>query len=296
MDSKSMVSALLESYETIMKSKGNNPKWAVHKRNAPNELVKCTIPFVGKNYANQAKKILVYASAENLSDHYPGSKKERLYLDGDDAINRHRMFFDNSVAEIKEGEINFPNMHIQPINDGTLATAILYLASRDMDIHDMTPKMFCETIAVANYCKYTINTERQENIQKGAGNYGSDKNIDYTQLTKSKAREYLCESHPFLKAELNILKPDIIVMPESLFYIDKNFIGECANSIGAEIKPIYQLGPIPINIVIPKLMAKANMQKKAIDDLHPTIRRWHENIKRVSQDKYLFVYTYLDQK
>lgn len=91
---ESLVLNLLESYNKI--SKENTPEWAVHKRNS-DELVKPTIPFVGKQYAEQKMKILIYASAENLSDYWKGNDKHWPgdWLDDDScAANRHR----NGVA------------------------------------------------------------------------------------------------------------------------------------------------------------------------------------------------------
>ena len=58
---ETMVNNLIEAYGKI--SECNSPEWAVHKRNNQNELVKPSIPFVGKHYADQPKRILVYASA-----------------------------------------------------------------------------------------------------------------------------------------------------------------------------------------------------------------------------------------
>ena len=51
-----LVEELLASYRKI--SKDNTPAWAVHKRNS-DENVNPTIPFVGKHYLQQPKKILV---------------------------------------------------------------------------------------------------------------------------------------------------------------------------------------------------------------------------------------------
>lgn len=84
---------LFSAYRTILAEKGNSPDWAVHQRNDQSKLVCPSIPFVGKHYADQPCRILVYASAENLSDYYPGSSSERPWLDDNtQAIDRHRLF------------------------------------------------------------------------------------------------------------------------------------------------------------------------------------------------------------
>ena len=140
--------SLLEKYKKIMAEHGEGPEWAVHQKNHQNRLVKPSIPFVGKNYEKQEKKILVYASAEVLSDYFPGSPSERPWLEDERAITRHRWFFDHSSDE----ESYFPNIHIQPMNDGTLATAVFYIAHKLNCIENqITPRVFYEQIAVANY-------------------------------------------------------------------------------------------------------------------------------------------------
>lgn len=96
------------------------PEWAVHKRNSPSELVIPTIPFVGKHYAEQQTKILVYASAENLSGYWKGNDKhlpgDRLDCD-ELAQNRHRWCFDN---ESMQADRRLPFVHLGPLEDGGL--------------------------------------------------------------------------------------------------------------------------------------------------------------------------------
>ena len=61
---------LIEIYRQVFTEKMNTPAWAVHKSSPghSHELIHCPIPFVGKYYEQQETKILLYASAENLSD------------------------------------------------------------------------------------------------------------------------------------------------------------------------------------------------------------------------------------
>ena len=62
-----MEGKLRAAYEKIFSEQQNQPDWAFRKENNQDELVRCPIPFVGKNYAQQKVKFLVYASAENLN-------------------------------------------------------------------------------------------------------------------------------------------------------------------------------------------------------------------------------------
>lgn len=279
--------SLLEKYQKIMAEHGDGPEWAVHQKNNQNCLVKPSIPFVGKNYEKQEKKILVYASAEVLSDYFPGGSSERPWLEDERAITRHRWFFEN----YKEAEGDFPNIHIQPMNTGTLATAVLYIAEK-LNCHDgalVTPREFYETIAVANYGKFTLETQRQEFIRTGKNCEGnvSDRNVDYTQMGKGKAQERLAWSHPFLAADKEVLQPDIVILPQGLYEIDKTFF----DGIFGDAKRIelYQMGPIPIQCTISKQYAPAV-------NLTPSIETWHNKIKGVSKECYRSVYTYIDTK
>ena len=55
-----MEKRLIEQYQQIFRAKENTPTWAVHKV-APGhtqELIHCTIPFVGKFYEKEETKIL----------------------------------------------------------------------------------------------------------------------------------------------------------------------------------------------------------------------------------------------
>ena len=60
---------LLEVYANHATRKENMPEWAVHMAKEKDKLVLPTIPFLGKEYENQKIKILVYASAEVLSEY-----------------------------------------------------------------------------------------------------------------------------------------------------------------------------------------------------------------------------------
>ena len=95
MNYEAAVEKLKLEYKEIFTKENGKPAWAYHKKSSPLQLIMPTIPFVGKNYFEQTKKVLLYASAENLS--YYKTLDYVDYLDEDDkAINRHRLFFDNS--------------------------------------------------------------------------------------------------------------------------------------------------------------------------------------------------------
>ena len=281
-------SRLFSAYEEIVKN-NPGPDCAVHKKYDQQQLVRPAIPFVGHKFAEQTPRILVYASAENLANYYPGSEAERPWMDHDEvAMTRHLVRFEESKTDPNF----FPDVHIQPMYDGTLATAVLYIASQYMDITGLTPRDFYERIAIANCSKYTKETERQRNIRLYGINEGSDKNTDPTQMPAKEARAFIQASYPFLEADIKTLCPDIVILPQKLYEMNRQFWENAGGKKKPQMIGIYQLGPIPINCTI----SKNEKYRKNENTLHPTVRHWLDNIRRVSKNNYLYVFGYLDHR
>ena len=284
-----VVQQLLCEYQKFQDALGNAPDWAVHKRTQPTELVRCTIPFVGKNYFLQAKKILVYASAENLStydrkhyDHWEGS-----WLDDDaKAENRHRKCFDEFDLDDF-----FPHVHIAPMNNGCLATAVYYIAYKLGLAGNICPRDFYETIAVANYGKYSIETAQQHAERLNIpGQDLAKSNIDY-----ASDLSLLEASHPFVKADLEILQPDIIILPTSVYKADRKFID--AHKGNACIITIYQMNAGVINRTIAH---DPRFYQYKTEDLPVSVRGWYDHLTKggmvnKSKRNYLSVFSYLDE-
>ncbi len=265
---------LIEIYKQIFSQKRDLPEWAVHKISAENnnDLIHCTIPFVGKDYFNQKTKILLYASAENLSKYHLNNTP---YLDDDEfAVNRHRRFFDDSL---RNPYLFYPNVHIQPITDGGLALVAYYIFCQLNGFQGFMPTEFLEMICFANYCKYTI-----------SGIYSSSgkQNTDY-----ASHREYLSYSHNYIKTDFQLLRPDYVIIPKTIYETDRDFIDSIKRN--AKIIPIYQINAKNINMRI-KAYPAANE-----DDLFPLIKEWwyHLNdgiLKGKTQRNFLSVFTYID--
>ena len=150
MKQEEAVDELLKSYESIFEElcSDGKPDWAVRKKSNPDLFVPPTIPFVGKNYFEQDRKILIYASAENLSP-YKG------HLDCDAlAKDRHRYYFS------KSNDRYFPDVHIQPMQDGCLMNVLRYVCEKLEIAMPEKPRDFLENIAFANFCKYSIQSGR----------------------------------------------------------------------------------------------------------------------------------------
>ena len=263
---------LLDSYQRIFTQQieqGELSTWAQHKKNNPNELVRPTIPFVGKNYSTQKTKILLYASAENLSD-YLNEKKGGGWLDDDaKAINRHRWYKDLSNNF-------FPWVHITPINDGSLLIVLRYICERlHIDMPD-NPNDFMENIAFANFGKFSIEVH-------------DGKNRD------PKGRKVLDFYIEYVKQDISLLRPNIIVMFNSIYKTEKQNIEAIKGN--AKIIRIYQINKTTVSKIISK-----NPLYPPIDAalLSPTIRNWYsdDHFKSYTGNHYknfLSVFTYLDK-
>lgn len=265
---------LLEDYKKIFAGKMNTPLWAVHK-NTPGhtgELIHCPIPFIGKYYERQKTKILLYASAENLSDYHSTGKN---YLDCDNyAINRHRNSFDASATN---PELFFPDVHIQPVNDGCLLIAALYIYSKFQDIRESSPAEFLEQIALANYCKYTIQPDHTGKKKQ---------NQDYANKVGC-----LKVSHEYIECDLTTLRPDIIIIPKTIYRTDKEFIDSIKGT--AKIIPIYQINARNINLRIKKY------PRTDPQDLNKVIYDWYNHLENngiqgKTKENFLSIFQYLD--
>lgn len=276
-------SELLAKYRSIRQDIA--PSWAVHKRNS-DELVVPTIPFVGRNYSQQPKKILVYASAENLSKYSKGNNVHWVgdWLDDDEqAENRHRKCFEDREFQY---DPFFPHVHLGPMNDGFLATAAYYIANRLLDFECETPREFYDAIAFGNYGKFSIETEYQAGLRMGSEKRGGKENIDYAENAVM-----LGVSHDFVKADLEVLEPDVIVLPKSVYWTDQVFIEEHRGK--AVIVPISQINARVINCHIKKRYPCCD-----VDNLSASVHAWYNSLvsgrKTKTKDNYLSVFSYLD--
>ncbi len=274
-----LVTVLLNEYKKIhSEQKGKLSKWAVHKISPGNtdEIVVPTIPFVGKKYAEQTNKILVYASAENLSEYCCNCNTDRPWLDEDEiAQNRHRMCYDDQSMQIRKKADVIPYVHCGPIETGLLLTAVMYLASKleIMNLDNVTPRDFCEHISFGNYGKYS--KEGRKNIDYAG-------NIDLMEV-----------SHRYIKADIENLTPDYIILPGSMYKSAKKFIDSIKGN--ATIIPIYQMLSRNVNShIAPNERNTKNYRQYQVEELHPSIQTAYSGITSVKKEKYLYVFGYLD--
>ena len=250
---------LIKEYEDIFNKIEDRPPWGV-KRKDKDELVHPSIPFIGKNYAKT--KLLLYASAENLTD-YSGwiDNKEK-------AINRHRFWFDN-YSENKF----FPDTHIAPISDGALIIVVAYILRILKGQYEYnTPKELMENIALGNFGKFSITSKANNDYAKSLSK------LDY--------------SISYIKKDLEILKPEIIVLPKTIYNHKK--IKRAINSIlpNIQIIPIYQINSGTINRTINKKFSK--QVKEKIGMLSEWQSKLSNGITGKTNENFYSVYTYIE--
>lgn len=265
--------SLISSYNEIFLKEQDRPEWAV-RRTFDNRQIVPTVPFVGKEYKDNNCKMLVYASAENLTyvyDDVSNNKFPNIFND-EFAINRHRKCFDNS-------EKLFPNVHLKPMTNGCLLLVIAYIYNKitqDSLYANITPKEFYEMISFGNFGKFSIASK--------------SKNIDY-----ANKKEYLKYSLEYIKKDLEILKPDYLIIPKSIYKTMKYELAPILGNI--KVISISQINSTTINCHISKKYPKKN-----IKDLPNFLRNWYEfskpndglQLSGKCKDNYRSVFCFVD--
>lgn len=157
-----------------------------------------SIPFVGTRY-RPGDGLLVYASAENLTWLNKKGVTVPERFTGDGAWDRYRVRYEETNGA---GSSFFPDVGIQPVTDGGLVAAALFVAGRlDLPKAD-SPRAFLETTAFTNWAKFTV---------KRAG-YGAAVNADYADVQGK-----LGESLAYVVTELAVLRPKVVLIPKAIW-------------------------------------------------------------------------------
>lgn len=248
-------------------------KWAQRKFGEnKEEVLQPTIPFVGEFYGNSKAKVLIYASAENLSNY---SQVGWIENDGADIQNRHRWYFERDCSYINDA-YKYPDVHCRPMQDGSLMLASAYICKKiGIDMDYATPRKFIDQCAFGNYGKFSIDT-------------GGGANIDYAGDDK-----LLSVSNNYIKHDLEILQPDYVIMPKTIYW--KKTVQKLFNEheVKPKVIPIYQMNKQVINFHV-----KPKHEKRKIEELDNEFQKWYKNIAwgGKSKENYLSVFNYLDKK
>jgi len=184
------------------------------------------------------------------------------------------------------------------MNDGPLATAVMYLASLINNRTVEYPRKFYETIAIGNYGKFSIETEYQYQVRNNPEMTDAEKKF----LKKEKGNrnkdyadniDYLLASHDYIRADIETLRPDYIIMPK---VEDGNFL---ESIIGADVKKmeIYQMTSMVVNLgTIRKNKRDGENKPRNYETLPEVIQQACKSVKGVNLTEFSYLFDYLDKK
>lgn len=189
-DRSALIEALSVDYEAEYCSSAA-PDWAF-------QGIAPAIPYIGERFPEAPKKVLIYASAENLAS-------DQNHLHGLRALPRREQMHRSYCRTPRQHEDQ--NVHIEPINNGALLKvarhALSYLPfGADFDTN--SSRSFLEQVAVANPGKFSIDPNRLDRKPR--------KNLDY-----AGDPDKFAVQRPYLEADLKRLGPQIVILPRKVF-------------------------------------------------------------------------------
>ena len=217
--------------------------------------LKPSIPLIGQTY-KPGNGLLIYASAENLT----GLNHEisERFTSGA-AWDRYRFQYKSSGRRSKDF---FPDVGIQPMTDGGLFAAGLFVAEKLNLEKQATPRSFLETIAVSNWCKFSIK---------------SATNKDYV-----KSIEKLTASLPYVVHELTLLQPRIALIPKRIWHWQSLCEAMENASPSTRFLPVSQFNASVVNRSLKKYNCSAKRLKEQLKDT--LLARWMEELQRINKD------------
>ena len=257
---------LIKKYREIFAQRKNRPEWAVRKKSNDSEFIHLPIPFVGKNY--DKTKLLLYASAENLTYYTEQDKEWNVLENNNIAIDRHRYCFEQF-----SNRRYLPYLHIAPVEDGSLLIVTNYILMKIKGILFQSPYDLGESISLGNFGKFSINTKTR--------------NQDYANNLS-----FLRYSIPYIKADLSVLKPEIIIIPVKIYEHKeiKNTIYMIIPNV--KVIPIYQINARTINTHIHKKFTEKDINE--IKEFYEWQKHLSNGITGKTNKNFLSVYTYID--
>jgi len=208
----------------------------------------------------------VYASAENLSRYERDPESIPEFIRDERAWDRHR------ASNLIGHDGYFPRAHIAPINDGSLLCAATFIRMRlDLELFD-DPADLLERLALANLGKFSVSGKTNRDY---AGN-----------------EDLLRASLPFFRLDLEVLQPDLLVLPQTMFKhnevksVVREYVPTC------RVIPIYQFNSQVVNL---HLKHQDKRAEKLGEELEDTIlSRWTDMLKGYRQGYPYRYYAHLE--
>jgi hypothetical protein len=248
---------LSKKYRAIFK-KEEKPEWAVKKVVNSNEPIHPAIPFVGENY--DKTRLIVYASAEYIKNYENG--------DGDFDNDKTSIYRRYNYINKDDEEQFFPELICAPISQLLIVSAYI-LECLKIKISYNDPYEFISYIAADNFGKFT-----RVNRKDYAGNI-----------------TFLRYSFEYIKVDLRILKPKIIILPYRIYSFPE--VKELIDSFSPSCMclPIYQMNSHNIN----HKGRISGFPKRREEDIPKILLKWQKKItdKKIHKN-FPSVYNYLD--
>lgn len=247
----SLVQGLVSAFKDLLPTHPI-PKWA-HPYNPP-------VPFVGSKY-EPTSGMLVYGSAENLARVVEGNPQiGAFHRDPDKALLRRWHWYEYRSRNAGGGDGKFfgPGIGIEPFDNGGLITVAYFIARRLGLATREDPPAFLETLAVGNWCKFSINGHKNQDY---AGDPGK-----------------LEASRPYVCAELLHLRPAVVIVPAKIESAMGMHMAQACDGT-TRIVPLRQFAYWPINKDLKPYQSRALEMRKEAERADPTLATWMGEIR-----------------
>lgn len=251
---------LIGAYSTIQRTAGDpNDKYLDYPP---------SIPFIGNSYFKTNPRIMLYASAENLTYtlEHPNCGINSLTLQ--EQSNRHFNYY----VKRHQNRNKYPDIHMRPIKVGGLLLAARFLA--ECKYPGTFPEgifEFMDRICCGNIGKFSLATRKNSD-------YAGDFN-------------HLADSVPYIINDIEVLKPELVILPlTSLRALNRSdsAIAKQLTSLlqGIDHIGIYQVNQRVINGAISSWIKKKPQQHLAAQ--YSWVSDWSERIDpKMDMHKYL---------
>jgi hypothetical protein len=254
--SENLESELIERYAKELKN-SKSPSWAFPSQNWDCSKIPLkkpfppSIPFIGKNYYKAPKKIALYASAENLAHYERKPETVPEFLCDERVWNRHR------EANLKGWNKFFPRLHIGPVENGSLLCAVLFICNHMNISFPDEPSLFLENLVVGNVGKFSIAVDKT-------------KKKDGTNADYAKGIEKIKPSLPYFQFDLETLRPDILILPKTIYAHQKVKDAVLTSLPEATIIPVPQFNSTVVHTHLER--------KQPIEPQGATLNEWTNHL------------------
>jgi len=250
---------LISAYSKLRAADSSNDKYLKYPP---------SIPFIGNRYFEAQSRILVYASAENLTYALENPSSGINSLAENEQRNRHYHYFTYRNDDRKR----YPEIHMRPIKVGGLLLVAKYIAdSKFPGIFSNNRYDFLDQICCGNIGKFSLATTT---------------NKDYAGDIR-----HLIDSVPYIINDIEVLQPELIILPltslRALSKSDASIAKQLVNNLKhIDHIGIYQVNQRVINGAITSWIKKQPLRSPIVQ--FSWFNEWNDQIEpKMDMQKYL---------